>query len=64
MLKSVGNLNEKFISVGKMNNKQRPGLYIFQEPNILVKVATFRNDSTAEEFMKYMCEMLEVKYEP
>ena len=63
MLKSVGKLNDKFITVGKENKKHRPSLYIFREPNELVKVATFKDDATAETFMKYMCEMLEVKYE-
>lgn len=63
MLKSVGKLNEKFITVGKTSNRHRPSLYIFREPNELVKVATFKDDATAEEFMKYMCEMLEVEYE-
>lgn len=63
MLKSIGKLNDKFITVGKTNNRQRPSLYIFQEPNELVKVATFKDDAAAEAFLKYMCEMLEVKYE-
>jgi len=63
MLKSVGKLNEIFITVGKTSNRHRPSLYIFREPNELFKVATFKDDETAETFLKYMCELLEVKYE-
>lgn len=63
MLKSVGKLNDKFITVGKTNSRHRPGLYIFEEPNELVKVATFKDDETAERFLMYMCELLGVKYE-
>lgn len=42
------------------NGYNNYGLYIFEEPNWYVKVATFNSDKNAVRFMQYMTEMFDI----
>ena len=42
------------------NGYKNYGIYIFEKPNIYVKVATFSNDESADKFMDYITKMFGV----
>lgn len=53
----VFHVNKKQLGVYKMTGYKRYGIYLFEEPNIWYKVATFNNDESAEHFIRYLDEM-------
>lgn len=47
----------------RMQYRKKPCLAIFEEPNSIVKVASFNNEESAELFMNYIADMMNAKRE-
>ena len=37
------------------------GIYLFEEPNIYIKVATFNSDENADVFIEYLTKMFDIE---